>query len=150
MQLRAASEVLDFDVFPSTEHTGVAIRDWFEGVLGKKAIKISSVSGATPDGAADGQCGLNMIDGLGEKIDTCNLHHLQRSVQYSMGLAGTGSTATNPEGKALLKTHRRIAQLKNQTRAVSDGIRKAQLAEGIPLSKAVSYTHLTLPTNREV
>ena len=27
LQLFAMSEVLDFDVFPSTEHTGVAIRD---------------------------------------------------------------------------------------------------------------------------
>lgn len=30
-QLFARSEVLDFDVFPLTEHTGVATRDWFKG-----------------------------------------------------------------------------------------------------------------------
>ena len=135
-QLWAVSECLDFDVFPLTEHTGVAIRDWFTNVLAKKAIKISSCSGVTPDGAADGQLGMRLIEGLAEKTDTCNLHGLQRSVLFSVGLAG--ATSQNPEAKAVLKMHNRIAQLKNQTRAVSDGIRKMQLSADIPLSKVLT------------
>ena len=57
-QLLARSEVLDFDVFPNTEHTGIAIRNWFESLLAGKGIKIDCISGVTPDGASDGQCGL--------------------------------------------------------------------------------------------
>jgi hypothetical protein len=137
-QLLARSEVLDFDVFPNTEHTGIAIRNWFESLLAVKGIKIDCISGVTPDGASDGQCGLAMITGLAQKVDTCNLHGLQRSVQYSLGLAGSGITFKNPEAKALLKGHNRIAQLKNQSRAVSDGLCKAQLAEDIPISKVLT------------
>ena len=135
-QLFAASEVLGFDVFPKTEHTGAAIRDWFGDLLREKEIRISSISGATPDGASDGQAGLRMIDGLGDKIDTCNLHGLQRSVLYSAGLAGSASG--NAAFKATLKAHNRIAQLSNQSRAVSDGIRKGQLASDVPLSKILT------------
>ena len=136
-QLRVVSEVLDFDVFPNTEHTGTAIRDWFGDVLEKKGIRISSVSGATPDGASDGQLGLRLVTGLADKVDTCNLHGLQRSVLYSIGLAGSGA-GKNSQLKAILKAHNRVAQLSNQSRAVSDGIRKAQIAADVPLSKLLS------------
>jgi hypothetical protein len=136
LQLRASSEVLDFDVFPSTEHTGIAIRDWFKGVLDAKGIRLSSVSGVTPDGASDGQCGLRMVDGLADRVDTCNLHSLQRAVLYSTGIAG--STSQNPEFKSTLKGHNRIAQLSNQSRAVSDGIRKGQIDADVPLSQILS------------
>jgi len=60
----------------------------------------SMVSGVTPDGAADGQCGLGLIPTLAEKVDTCILHQLQRSVLYSIGLAG--SKSRNPEAKELI------------------------------------------------
>ena len=113
-QLYAVSEVLDFDVFPNTEHTGKAISEWFGGVLQKKDIRISSISGVTPDGAADGQLGLRLVEGLADKVDTCNLHGLQRSVLYSIGLAG--SSSGNSEFKATLKAHGRIVQLSNQSR----------------------------------
>ena len=66
------SEVLDFEVFPSTAHTGIAIKEWFGSVLEAKGIRISCLSGATPDGAADGQLGLRLVDGLADKVDTCN------------------------------------------------------------------------------
>ena len=135
-QLRVVSEVLDFDVFPSTEHTGIAIRDWFSRVLEAKGIRISSLSGATPDGASDGQLGLRLVDGLGDKVDTCNEHGLQRCVLYSCGIAG--SSSKNPEFNATLKPHNRVAQLSNQARAVSDGIRKGQLNSGVPRSKVLS------------
>ena len=135
-QLRVVSEVLDFDVFPSTAHTGIAIRDWFGGVLQAKGIHIPSLSGATPDGASDGQLGLRLVDGLGDKVDTCNLHGLQRGVLYSTGIAG--SSSANLEFKAALKPHNRVAQLSNQSRAVSDGIRKGQTDSDVPLSKLLS------------
>ena len=135
-QLHATSEVLDFDVFPQTEHSGATIREWFEGVMGVKKIYISCISGATPDGASDGQLGLRLVNGLGEKVDTCKLHGLQRSVLYSIGLAG--KTSSNLACKMTLKAHNRTAQLSNQSRAVSDGIRKGQLAADVPLSKILS------------
>ena len=135
-QLRVVSEVLDFEVFPSTAHTGIAIKEWFGGVLEAKAIRIPSLSGVTPDGASDGQLGMRLVDGLGDKVDTCNLHGLQRGVLYSVGIAG--STSKNPECKAGLKPHNRVAQLSNQSRAVSDGIRKGQIDSDVPLSKILT------------
>jgi hypothetical protein len=134
-QLRVVSEVLDFEVFPSTEHTGIAISKWFGDVLEARVIRIPSLSGVTPDGASDGQLGLRLVDGLGDKVDTCNLHGLQRGVLYSVGIAG--STSKNPECKAGLKPHNRVAQLSNQSRAVSDGIRKGQTDSDVPLSKVL-------------
>lgn len=47
-QLWAMSEVLDFDVFPLTEHTGLNIRDWFSGVLIRRPSNSSPPSLAPP------------------------------------------------------------------------------------------------------
>lgn len=133
-QLWAKSEVLDFDVFPLTEHTGINIRDWFVEVLKKKMIKVPAVSGVSPDGASDGQLGLRLVEGLADKVDTCNVHGLQRAVLYSTGHAGN----KNPDAKMLCKSHNRIAQLKNQSRAVSDGVRNTQISAVVPLSKVLT------------
>eukprot|EP00966_Prymnesium_polylepis_P064342 1491879-Prymnesium_polylepis.1 len=142
-QLYAKSEVLDFDVFPATEHTGANIKAALVKMLEKKGIAHASISGLTPDGAADGQCGLSQIEDLSEKVDTCSLHRIQRSVLFSIGSAG--STSKNPEAKALLKGHNRAVQLSNQARAVSDGIRKKQLDAGVPASKLLTTVD-TMPT----
>ena len=104
-QFVVQSEVLDFDVFPSTEHTGANIKKWMVDTLEKHKIPFSSVSGITPDGAADGHCGLNLIPELCQKVDTCALHGLQRSVLYSIGLAG--SPVENTDMRDLLKSARR-------------------------------------------
>ena len=138
-QLLAQSEVLDFDVFPHTEHTGLNIRSWLKTVLAKRGINHSAVSGIAPDGASDGQCGLNQIEDLREKVDTCHLHGLQRSVLYSAGLAGTESK--NPEFKSHLKCHNRYAQASNQIRAVAYGIRTKQVEAQVPSDKMLT----TLP-----
>lgn len=135
-QLYAQSEVLDFDVFPLTEHTGENIKQWLVKLLERKKIAHSAISGVTPDGAADGQCGLAAIDTLAEKVDTCTEHRLQRALLFAIGLAG--SQCKNPESKAIIKQHNRIAQLKNQCRAVSDGIRNLQVEEGIPSSSVLT------------
>jgi hypothetical protein len=142
-QLYAKSEVLDVDVFPLTEHTGANIKTALVKTLEKKGITHASISGVTPDSAADGQCGLAQIEDLSEKVDTCSLHRLQRGVLFSIGSAG--STSKNPEAKALLKGHSRLVQLSNQSRAVSDGIRKMQLDAGVPTSKALTTVD-TMPT----
>jgi hypothetical protein len=142
-QLRAHSEVLDFNVFPHTEHTGKNIKDWLIDVIKIKGIEHCAISGLTPDGAADGQCGLGQIETLSEKVDTCSEHRLQRVVLFSIGQAGTQSK--NPQAKALIKKHNRVAQLNNQCRAVSDGIRKAQIDAGIPSSKVLTTVD-TMPT----
>ncbi|KAK3279680.1 hypothetical protein CYMTET_12450 [Cymbomonas tetramitiformis] len=87
-QIFLRTEVVDFDVFPLTSKTGDSIRIWFVGVLKRAEIPYAAVSGVTLDGAADGQCGLSLIAENSEKVDTCILHQLQRSVLYSIGLAG--------------------------------------------------------------
>lgn len=73
--------------------------------LDKHGIKYSSLSGVTPDGAADGHCALNLIPELMEKVDTCMLHGLQRAVLFSIGMTGTPNK--NLECATLLKQHRR-------------------------------------------
>ena len=52
------SEVLDFNIFPSTEKTGENIKSWFVDAIAAYDIDHGMISGITPDGAADGQCGL--------------------------------------------------------------------------------------------
>ena len=48
---------------------------------------------------------LNLIPELANKVDTCMLHGLQRSVLYSIGL--TGAACMNPLAKNLLRHHKR-------------------------------------------
>ena len=126
-----------------SEHTGENIKDWFCKVLEKKKINHGAVSGVTPDGAADGQCSLGKIATLADKVDTCTEHRLQRLVLFSIGMAGTQSK--NHASKTLLRAHNRIAQLNNQCRAVSDGIRNSQLAGGVPASSILTTVD-TMPT----
>ena len=143
LQLYAMSEVLDFDVFPLTEHTGENIKAALVATLAKKKIKHTAISGLSPDGAADGQCGLALIEDLAEKVDTCSLHRIQRGVLFSIGMAG--ATSKNPECKKLIKGHNREVQLSNQSRAVSDGIRKQQIDAGVPASQLLTTVD-TAPT----
>jgi hypothetical protein len=83
-QLRLRSDIVDFNVFPYSEKTGDNVKSWFLQVLNQNQIKHSMVSGITPDGAADGQCGLRLIDTLRDKVDTCMLHQLQRAVLWCL------------------------------------------------------------------
>eukprot|EP00966_Prymnesium_polylepis_P020117 463882-Prymnesium_polylepis.1 len=62
--LHLQSEVLDFEIFPFTEHTGLNIAKWFTDLLAKEGISHSAVAGIAPDGAADGQCAMASIDDL--------------------------------------------------------------------------------------
>ena len=126
-------EVLEFEQFPFTSHTGQNIKTWFEAALQRKGIQNSCISGITPDGAADGQCAFWLMEELSELVDTCYLHQLQRAVLYSIGL--TGKPNRNPGVLVLMKCHRRIVQLNNQSRHVNDDIRDIQIAAGIPLHK---------------
>ncbi|KAK3243146.1 hypothetical protein CYMTET_47179 [Cymbomonas tetramitiformis] len=130
-QLFLQSELIDFDVFPETAKTGPNIRKWFaEDVLVRNKIPCLAVSGVTPDGAADGQCGLALIPDIREKVDTCLLHQLQRSVLYSIGLAG--KTSKNPDAKQLLRKHNRVVMLSRQALAFGKDVKKAQSAAGVP------------------
>ena len=82
-QLLLLSEIIAFDVFPHSSKTGENIKKWLLSALEKNKLTHEMVSGVTPDGASDGQCGLSLIATLCEKVDTCNLHQLQRGVLYS-------------------------------------------------------------------
>jgi hypothetical protein len=135
-QLYLRSEIIDFNVFPSTEKTGANIKAWFLAVLASHNIDHSLVTGITPDGAADGQCGLGMIDTLAEKVDTCLLHQLQRAVLFSVGLAG--STCRNTEAKDLLRKNNRVVMLSRQSLAVNKAIKQAQLDADVPDHKLLS------------
>lgn len=143
LQLVAQSEVISFDVFPSTSHTGAAIRDWLTNVCEAEDISFNSISGVAPDGAADGQCGLKLMPELREKVDTCDLHRLQRAVLFSIGVAG--AVSQNPEAKDHLRGHGRIAQANNQIRAVSYGIREKQENARVPPANVLSTVD-TMPT----
>ena len=67
-QLWVRSELLDFNVFPKTSKTGENIKTWFLGVLDSNGLPHDLITGITPDGAADGQCGLSLIPTLAEKV----------------------------------------------------------------------------------
>lgn len=129
-ELQLRNEILDFNTFPHTEKTGENIKEWFLQVLRTYDISHSMVSGITPDGAADGQCGLSLIPTLAEKVDTCLLHQLQRAVLYSIGLAG--ATSRNPEAKELLRKNNRIVMLTHQSLATNKAIKLAQTRAGVP------------------
>lgn len=124
------SEILDFNVFPFTRKTGANIKAWMLGVLVAHGIDHRMVSGITPDGASDGQCGLADIQDLAETVDTCFLHNLQRGVLFSIGLAG--ASCKNVEFKALLRKHGRVVMLSNQSLAVTKSINTAQDNAGVP------------------
>ena len=143
-QLLLRSGVVAFEQFPQSEHTGANICNWLRDVAEQKGIILKSdITGITPDGAADGQCALNMMEELNEKTDTCDLHRLQRSVLFSIGLAGAQSK--NPESKQLLGQESRLVTLYKQSRAVSSDVRAMQIAAEIPAHKilAPSTTKVT-------
>lgn len=128
-QLYLNSEIIYFQEFPHSSKTGENVKQWFLSALSNDSLPASSVIGITPDGAADGQCGLRLIDGLNEKVDTCHLHQLQRAVLYATGLAG--KTSRNDELRQLLAQHSRIVQLTRQSIGVAKAVRKAQSAVGV-------------------
>ena len=136
--MRLISEVLEFEVFPSTEHSAVNILKWFTDVLEKKNISVRMISGITPDGAADGQKAFSLNDDLAKLVDTCYLHQLQRSVLYAIGLAGSGAGMVNPDFRDHMRKHRRVVQLAHQSREVGSNIRKIQLDNHIPTHKVIS------------
>ena len=138
-QLLLRSGVVAFEQFPCSEHTGANIRDWLRSVAKEKGVRLSDdLTGICPDGAADGQCALNLMEELAEKTDTCDLHRLQRAVLFSTGQAGAQSK--NPMCESLLRKESRIVTLSNQSRAVNSDIRGAQLSAGIPSHKILTTT----------
>ena len=138
-QLLLRSGVVAFEQFPCSEHTGANIRDWLRSVAKDKGVRLrDDLTGICPDGAADGQCALNLMDELAEKTDTCDLHRMQRAVLFSTGQAG--AQTKNPSCKWLLRKESRIVTLSNQSRAVNSDIRGAQLSAGIPSHKILTTT----------
>jgi len=131
-QLFLCSEIISFSRFPFGSKTGANISEWFTIELDKVGIKAASISGITPDGAADGQAGL-VLAGFGEKVDTCHLHQLQRGLLYCIGVAG--AVSKNPEAKKLIRDHNRIVQLTRQSGAMAKAVRDAQAAAGVPEHK---------------
>ena len=135
-QLWLRSEIIDFGIFPSNSKTGEAIKNWFVNVLLANKLPHNMIAGITPDGAADGQCGLAMIADLGEKVDTCLLHVLQRAVLNAIGLAS--ATSKNPEMKDLLRKHNRAVTLTRQSLATGKMIADAQRAASVPEHKLLT------------
>ena len=94
------------------------------------------IAGVTPDGAADGQCGLGLIPTIAPLVDTCQLHQLQRGVLISLGLAG--SVTKNTMAKVLLRKHNRVVMLSRQSLAVGKAIRDAQHDADVPDHKLLA------------
>jgi hypothetical protein len=132
-QLLVRSEVLDFETFPHSAHTGDNIAKWFKSRLKRAGLDYTCISGVSPDGAADGQKAMASILEIAPLVDTCTLHQLQRATLYALGIAGVQSK--NDRLRLHLRKHRRIVQLSNQSRAVTEGIRKAQEKFDIPPPK---------------
>ena len=132
-RLWLSTQLIDFAVFPFTSKTGENIKTWLLSVLSDKSIAHEDVSGITPDGAADGQCGLAKILSLAEKVDTCNLHQEQRAVLIALGL--TGVTCKNPEAKGVLRKNNRVVMLNNQNLKVPAAISTSQAAADVPAHK---------------
>lgn len=120
-QLYLKTEILTMAAFPLGRKTGENIKAWFLNELSRAGLKHSSISGVTPDGAADGQCALSLIPELREKVDTCHLHQLQRAVLFAIGMAG--AVTRNSYAKTLLSQHARIVQLTRQSGTVSKAVR---------------------------
>ena len=77
--------LLNVNVFPEDNHTGVAIASWLGAVLRRKDLSTDDISVITPDNAA------NMKKAVGLKdlnFRGCYAHTLQRCVQYGIGNAG--------------------------------------------------------------
>ena len=129
-QMWLASELLAFEVFPFHAKTGELIRTWVVSVFAKYDLDHLNVAGVCPDGAADGQCAFKLISTLAEKVDTCQLHILQRAVLNSVGLAGT--TSKNPLAKKTLKKNNRVVMLSRQSGSFGKSIKESQTAAGIP------------------
>ena len=140
--LELESEALEFGEFPHTKHSAENIAEWIIDVLEANKIRCKSISGVTPDGAADGRAALRLTD-LKSKVDVCLNHDLNRIILYGLGLAG--STSRNPDCKEVIKVNRRVPCLSNQSRHVCDGIRKRQIKCGVPATKVLTTTD-TCPT----
>ena len=117
-RLELQHSLLHFRAFPFTRHTKEMIRDWLVGVLLAEEIPASAISGVTPDGASDVQSGGKLVPGLARKVDVCLLHDLQRSVLYSMGLAGSVRNCPNRGFRDVMRINKRVVMLAHQSREV--------------------------------
>ena len=142
-QLDLESDLLDFEEFPYNSKTGELIRLWLNSKLEAYELVHSLVAGVCPDGAADGQCGLSLIETLAEKVNTCDLHILQRAILFALGLAGASSKS--PEAKAHLKKHNRAAMLARQSGPFLKSIKGMQTEAGVPEHK-ILVPERTAPT----
>ena len=134
-------EVLDFYMFPFISHVSTNIRDWFLSVMEAEELPAAVWVGVTPDGAADGKKALRMIPGIEKRNDTCNLHQLQRSILYAIGLAGTVATRKNPDAKDLVAVNGRVTKLQNQSREVNNNVREVQEKSKVPVHQTISGVH---------
>ena len=117
-------ELLDFYMFPFTSHTSANIATWLVSILVAEDLPAKVWVGLTPDGAADGQKGITMVPGLAHKKDVCDLHNLQRTVLYSVGMAGSSSTRKNPDVKDMVRINGSTTKLQNQSCEVNHGVKE--------------------------
>ena len=99
-------------------------------------MKPHSVAGVSLDGESAGQRAIADVGDLDGNADTCDLHQLQRSALFAVGLAG--ATSKNPLAKKLIKAHGRLVALSGRNRFFAEGLRKKQAAEGIPAHKTLT------------
>ena len=134
-QLYLESETLAFERFPYGTKTGANIKAWILSTLTVYDLPTGMVVGITPDGAADGQCGLRMTPGLSEKVDTCQEHILQRAVLASIGLAY--SKSKNEAAKVQLRLNNNIVTLSRQSGTFLKSIEETQTSAGVPAHKVM-------------
>lgn len=137
-ELELNDETLDFNLFPTTTHTAVDVRDWLTATLVTYGIDATSIAGVTPDGEAAGRKGIAEVPGLKGKSDVCDQHNNQRTLFYMTGQAGPKAQNVNPDARDLIKVNKRVVQLTHQVREVTYGIRDVQIAAGVPQQKQLS------------
>lgn len=136
--LELHDDLLAFEAFPFTAHTAQNIKNWLISLAQRRNIPLSAYAGLTPDGAADGCAAIRSIPQWQHLLDKCSLHQLQRSLKYALGLAGTKANCRNPAARDLLGQHKRVVQLSNQSREISDGLRSEQKSANIPLNRILT------------
>jgi hypothetical protein len=125
--LELVDELLEFYVFPFTAHTSENIKTWLVALMVAEELPADVWISMTPDGASDGVKAIKMVPGLAHKMNVCALHQLQRTVLYSVGMAGSGSTRKNLDARDLITINARVTKLQNQSREVCDGVRDVQI-----------------------
>ena len=123
--LELISDVLWVGLFPYLTHTIPHLKAWLLQIFKEKGLDLSMLLNITPDNAYDVMGACRAIPELALVVQGCAVHGLARDLLAAMGMSGKGES--NPEARALLKTHGRYSQLYNQSKNFRAAVNTSQL-----------------------